>query len=167
MPFPTDSESRYRPCVGVALFNSDGLIWMGKRIGAKGFVWQLPQGGIDAGEAPHTAAIRELQEETGVVASLTSPLGGIDDWLYYDIPATPVSKDKKKRDVWRGQKQKWYAMRYHGTNADIDLTYHLPAEFSDFHWAKLSDISELVVPFKRNVYERLQSEFEVYARGAN
>lgn len=161
MPIPTGPIDHYRPCAGVALFNADGRVWLGRRIESHANAWQLPQGGIDAGEDAQMGAIRELEEETGIHVNLLSPLGEIQDWLYYDIPK---GKGKHARKNWRGQKQKWYAFRYHGTDADINLRYHLPAEFSEYRWARLSEIADLIVPFKRKVYERLQVEFGDYAK---
>ncbi len=162
MTLPTSDKGRYRPCAGAALFNGYGQVWMGRRIGApEKSAWQLPQGGIDPGEDPAFAAIRELEEETGVHVNLLSPLGEIADWLYYDIPK---GLGKRTRKNWHGQKQKWYAYRYHGTDDDFNLRHHLPAEFAEFRWAALSEISELIVPFKRAVYERVASEFEGFAQ---
>lgn len=161
MPIPTGPKDHYRPCAGVALFNREGCIWLGRRTGNHEKAWQLPQGGIDRGEDPQMAAIRELEEETGVHVNLLSPLGEIEDWLYYDIPKGRGKRDNKN---WRGQRQKWYAFRFNGTDSDINLRHHLPAEFSEFRWAELSEIVDLIVPFKRKVYERLQVEFGDYAR---
>lgn len=164
MTLPTTDISRYRPCAGVALFDMQGRVWMGRRIGTpEKTAWQLPQGGIDAGEDTLFAAIRELHEETGIHVNLISPLGEIDDWLCYDIPK---ALGKPKRQKWHGQKQKWYAFRFHGTDSDFNLSYHLPAEFSQFRWATLPEIADMIVPFKRAVYERLQTEFEGFAKPA-
>ncbi len=163
MPMPTGPKSDYRACAAVALFNAQGKVWMGRRIGTpEKTAWQLPQGGIDKGETPEHAAIRELTEETGAPVNLLSPLGEIEDWLYYDIPGG----SRRGKQIWRGQRQKWYAFRWHGTNDDFNLRAHLPPEFSEFRWADLSQITDFIVPFKREVYARVTSEFEGFARGA-
>ena len=163
MSLPTGDKSDYRACAAAALFNPYGKVWLGRRVGTpEKTAWQLPQGGIDKGETPEFAAIRELSEETGASVNLLSPLGEIDDWLYYDIPGG----SRRGKTVWRGQRQKWYALRWHGSDDDFNLRAHLPAEFSEFRWADLSEITGLIVPFKRKVYARVTSEFEGFARGA-
>ena len=161
MPVASASKAHYRPAVGVAIFNAEGLVWLGKRFGEAGpYSWQMPQGGIDKDEKPKAAAKRELWEETGIRAKDVSLLGSIDDWLYYDFP--PEHQGPKSRG-WIGQRQKWFAFRYHGSEKDIDLKSHGPQEFSKWKWAPLEDAPKLIVPFKRKVYARLASEFELYA----
>lgn len=155
------SPKDYRPCVGIAVFNENGQVWMGKRYGQKGpHSWQMPQGGIDDGEAPEHAAIRELFEETGMRLKHLTPLGEIDHWVYYDFPPWHRQNKGKK---WRGQKQRWFAFRFNGKNKHIDLQSHGPQEFSKWKWVDLSETPELIVPFKRDVYEEITAAFERFA----
>ncbi|WP_409432095.1 RNA pyrophosphohydrolase [Litorimonas sp. RW-G-Af-16] len=153
--------SDYRPCVGIAVFNAKGKVWVGKRLGETGpYCWQMPQGGIDPNEAPEVAAIRELYEETGITLDMLTPLGEVEGWLTYDFPE---SHQKSKSQNWRGQKQRWFAFRFHGKKSKIDLKAHGPQEFSKWKWAKLTKLPSLIIPFKRDVYERLVVEFAPYA----
>ncbi|MEE9347455.1 MAG: RNA pyrophosphohydrolase [Robiginitomaculum sp.] len=162
MPNPAGPLSDYRPCAGIALFNQRGQVWLGRRSGAAAqHCWQLPQGGIDPGETFEHCAIRELEEETGVSVNLLSPLGAIDDWLCYDIPGG----QKRDGHKWRGQKQKWFAFRFHGADSDFNLNRHLPAEFSGFRWAGLEEAAALIVPFKRKVYARIAQDFARFEGG--
>jgi putative (di)nucleoside polyphosphate hydrolase len=153
----------YRPNVGIALFNPAGLVWLGKRIAAPPpYQWQMPQGGMDAAEAPRDAALRELEEETGAPAALTAYLGETPDWLYYDIPPEFLNKSRGQR--YKGQRQKWFALRYLGADEDIRLDGHAP-EFSDWRWATLDEAVELVIPFKRAVYGEAARQFRRFATG--
>ncbi len=166
MPKPTDDISKYRPCVGVAVFNKDGKVWLGARLGQTGpYAWQMPQGGMDAGEIPEVSAARELWEETGISLEMVTPIGEIDDWLFYDFP--PEYTGKKATKNWRGQRQKWFAFRFHGDASKIDLKAHGPQEFSKWTWGELANTPNLIVPFKRKVYEQLASEFERFAKPIN
>jgi putative (di)nucleoside polyphosphate hydrolase len=152
----------YRPCVGVVLFNKDGKVFLGHRnISLTDYVWQFPQGGIDKGEKPRAAALRELQEETGVVAALVSELGTIEDWLYYEFP-TDFKHSEKARGR-KGQRQRWFAYSYLGTDDQIDLEADDEVEFSEWRWGTLDEAKDLIVPFKRNIYERLACEFAGFA----
>jgi len=160
----TRKKSDYRPNVGVAIFNARGQIWLGKRFGEDGpYVWQCPQGGIDAGEKPKAAAKRELFEETGLKAAEMEYLGKIKGWLYYDFPPEILRK-KKWQNKKIGQRQKWYAFRYFGDGSDVNLTAHGVQEFSEWRWADLESIGDTIVPFKRPVYEQLMVEFERFAK---
>lgn len=156
------SEQRpFRPGVGVVLFNQDGLVLAAKRIDTPGDAWQLPQGGIDAGETPQQAAMRELKEEIGTdKAEIIAETG---EWLTYDLP--PELRDKVWGGRFRGQRQKWFAMRFLGRDADIDIDHDDHPEFSEWRWMPLEQLPRLIVPFKRPLYERLVREFGPIAQG--
>ena len=143
----------YRPCVGIALANRHGQVWIGKRIGTRDS-WQMPQGGIDPGETPGDAVMRELQEETGVTAA--EVLAESQSWYCYDLP-TAVS-GKALRGRYGGQKQRWFLLRFTGSDADIDIRDH-HQEFSAWRWAKPEEVVDLIVGFKRPVYEQVFAEF--------
>lgn len=154
----------YRPCVGICLFNADGLVWIGRRANeglvehvAPGHEWQMPQGGIDPGEDPYDAALRELWEETNVRS--VSVIGEAPDWYSYDIPRTVVGE--RWRHKWRGQTQKWFAFRFEGEEAEIDIA-NPPAgerEFAEWRWEPLENLPGLIIPFKRPVYENVVTAF--------
>lgn len=151
-----DPESLpYRPCVGIMLIGKDGLVWVGNRIQAvdtgSPLTWQMPQGGIDADESPREAAFRELKEETGT--DKAAIIGEIEDWLTYDLPPHLVGHALKGK--YRGQKQKWYAMRFTGDDKDIDIAADRHQEFSEWAWVPVSELVDLIVPFKRGIYERI------------
>ena len=149
----------YRACVGIMLINAEGLIWIGRRRFIEdGESWQMPQGGIDDAEAPDLAAFRELAEETGT--DKAEIIGEARDWLHYDLP--PALLGSALHGKYRGQKQKWFAMRF--TGADTDFNVDNPPggvepEFGDWRWARGDELPGLIVPFKRNVYEAVIEEF--------
>jgi len=158
----SDAYPEHRPNVGVVLFNAHGKVWLGKRYGAdEPWCWQFPQGGMDAGETPEEAGLRELHEETGVTSDLIEPLGSIEDWLAYDFP--PEVLAQRSRNRWRGQKQRWFAYRYLGTDADFDLESVPPQEFSEFRWVALETTPQLIIPWKREVYERVAEAFAPFS----
>lgn len=160
---PTTDIMHYRPAVGVAVFNADGKVWLGKRFGEEGpYSWQMPQGGMDEGEIPEVSAARELFEETGITLDMVTPIGEIEDWLFYDFP--PHYKGNKATMGWQGQRQRWFAFRFHGDATQVNLKSHGPQEFSEWRWGYLAETPDLIVPFKRKVYERLVSEFEHFAQ---
>ena len=154
----------YRPGVGVMLFNRDGQVFVASRRDAAPDAWQMPQGGIDPGEDPWPAAQRELHEETNIRS--VEKLGKIKEWLSYDIPRDIVGQVWKGK--YRGQTQKWFALRFTGKESEIDIAHpaggHEP-EFVQWRWEPLKNVPELVVPFKRPVYERVVKEFAQFARG--
>lgn len=160
--YPADHpvhQLAWRPCVGIILLNQDNLVFTGRRIADKlpagAPLWQLPQGGIDKWETPERAAFRELAEETGVTKA--EIIYELPDWLSYDLPEVLIGKALKGR--FRGQKQKWFAMRLLGDDSDIRLDAHKQIEFDDWAWRPLASCVDLVVDFKRPLYETLAERF--------
>ncbi len=157
---PVEAHSLpYRPCVGIMLVNDAGQVWIGNRTGfdngETGETWQMPQGGIDEGEAPHVAALRELKEETGtdkaeIIAETT-------DWINYDLPEELVGIALKGK--FRGQTQRWFLLRFTGRDSDIDIAADDHQEFSEWRWADIDELTELIIPFKQPVYEKVVAEF--------
>jgi putative (di)nucleoside polyphosphate hydrolase len=155
-----DPESLpYRPCVGVMLINPQGLIFAGQRLDNPVQAWQMPQGGIDDGEKPRAAALRELWEETGVTADLVEFVTKTDDWVTYDLPPDLLGK------VWggkyRGQRQKWFLFRYLGRDDQVNIASAHP-EFSKWCWIGADEMIAAIVPFKRKVYEEVVQAFRPY-----
>jgi putative (di)nucleoside polyphosphate hydrolase len=148
----------YRPNVGIVLFNAAGLVFTARRIDTKETAWQFPQGGIDDGEDPQTAALREMEEEIGT--SKAEIIAESTGWYSYDLP--PEVADRWHGGRWRGQKQKWFALRFLGTDADINIATEHP-EFAEWRWMKLADVPGVIVPFKRALYEQLAAEFQPIA----
>lgn len=149
----------YRPCAGVMLLNADGNVFVGARIDSKLGAWQMPQGGIDKGEDPRAAAYRELEEETGVARRLTEFLAEAPHELTYDLPEELIGK------VWggrfRGQRQKWFLLRFTGEDSDVNIATDHP-EFHSWQWAAPADLPDLIVPFKSELYRQLLAEFAEY-----
>ena len=152
----------YRPCVGVMLLNEAGKVWVGRRIpqwdgDGSSHMWQMPQGGIDEGETPLQAGLRELEEETGV--NDCQFLAEYPGWLKYDLPEKALGKALGGK--YRGQKQKWLAMRFLGDESDIDISGHngMPPEFDQWKWVAIDALADLVVPFKAHIYRQLASHF--------
>ncbi len=146
-----DRDRPYRPCVGIALFNRDGLVWVGQRADWQKPAWQMPQGGIDRGEDPLDAARRELYEEIGVRDARL--LAEAPDWYTYDFPPGV------KRGRHRGQTQRWFAMLHQGGDDGFALDMHHPPEFSEWKWVDLTEAVSLVVAFKRPVYQQVAAAF--------
>jgi putative (di)nucleoside polyphosphate hydrolase len=154
----SSADLPYRPCVGVMLVNAEGRAFAGKRIdNREGDFWQMPQGGIDPGEDLHEAAYRELWEETGVTADHAEIVAQTREELLYDLP--PELLGKLWKGKYRGQRQTWILARFTGRDADIKLDAHDPAEFCDWKWVEPRLLPELIVPFKKAVYEAVLKEF--------
>lgn len=163
---PVDPESLpYRACVGIMVLNASGLVWAGRRIveadtelAGSTYLWQMPQGGIDEGEDPFTAARRELYEETGIRS--VELLAEASRWINYDLPRDIVGIALKGR--YRGQTQKWFAFRFTGNESEIAVNPppggH-KAEFDRWAWKPMRQLPDLIVPFKRSVYEAVVAEF--------
>lgn len=153
----------YRPCVGVMLVNPEGRVFVGKRIDTRGqpdeggVYWQMPQGGIDDGEDLHQAALRELWEETGVGEHHVTLLASTREELLYDLPDDLLGR------LWggkyRGQRQHWILARFHGSDEDVKLDAHDPAEFDAWQWMDPDQLPDVIVPFKKRVYRAVLDEF--------
>ncbi|HYD17402.1 MAG TPA: RNA pyrophosphohydrolase [Patescibacteria group bacterium] len=144
----------YRAGVGIVLLNRVGCVFVGERLDNKG-AWQMPQGGIDAGEEPEVAVFRELKEEVGTKnARIIAVMG---EWISYDIP------DRTAKKLWggkyKGQRQKWIALEFLGSDDEIDLAADDHPEFSKWKWVEMANLLDYVVPFKRDVYRRVMKEF--------
>ncbi|SKA20493.1 RNA pyrophosphohydrolase [Consotaella salsifontis] len=155
----------YRPCVGIMVLNREGLVWVGRRkvgeqheLSGSTQLWQMPQGGTDSGEEPLVAAKRELYEETGIRS--VELLAETKGWINYDLPPELVGVALKGR--FRGQTQKWFAFRFHGENSEIEIDPppggH-ETEFQAWDWKSMDEVLELIVPFKRPVYDAVIAEF--------
>ena len=154
----TPDPALYRPCVGTMMVNAQGLVFVGKRIdNQEGDWWQMPQGGVDPGEDMDAAMLRELGEEAGVAAHHLSIVARMEEELFYDLP------DELKGKLWKGryvgQRQTWYLVRFTGSDADIDLNAHEHPEFCAWKWVDPDLVPELIVPFKRDVYETVVAAF--------
>lgn len=146
----------YRLNVGIMLINHDGLVFVGQRRDNHSDAWQMPQGGIDDGENPKEAALRELHEETGIPANLVQVLEVSENWISYDLPKDLISQLWGGR--FRGQKQKWYLMRFLGSDAEVNIQTETP-EFSAWKWIPPDALVENIVPFKKSAYQKVLSEF--------
>jgi putative (di)nucleoside polyphosphate hydrolase len=149
-PLPT----AYRPCVGIMLLNQANLVFVARRIDMTSDAWQMPQGGIDPGEEPRAAAMRELGEETGT--DKAEILGESRTWMNYDLPVEMIGQLWKGR--YRGQTQKWFLMRFTGVDSDINIATETP-EFTEWKWIEPARLPEVIVPFKRDIYRQVVAEF--------
>ncbi|NQU55798.1 MAG: RNA pyrophosphohydrolase [Rhodospirillales bacterium] len=148
----------FRPCVGAMLLNSKDQVFVAKRIETPGNAWQMPQGGIDNGEDPRQAVLRELKEETGT--DRAEIIAESEHWRNYDLPDNLIGV------LWggkyRGQRQKWFVLRFLGVDGDIDLEAHGEPEFSAWKWVGIDEIVDLIVPFKRALYADIVTEFRPF-----
>jgi putative (di)nucleoside polyphosphate hydrolase len=147
----------YRRGAGIMLLNADRQVWVGRRIDNPTDAWQMPQGGLENGEEPWAGALRELEEETGIPPRLVERLAECSEPLRYDLPADLAGK--LWRGQWKGQMQHWFAARFTGEDSDVDIATEHP-EFSDWKWVDPKTLPDLIVPFKRELYERLLREFD-------
>ncbi len=149
----------YRPCVGIMILNKDNQVFVGQRTDRYKDAWQMPQGGVEKGEDPQEAALREMTEETGIPADLVEVLAQTDAWLPYDLPHDIVPK------IWngkyRGQKQKWFLLRFSGEDAHVNIeTEH--QEFAHWRWLDVEELVSNIVPFKRDVYVEVLNAFRAH-----
>lgn len=154
----------YRPCVGIMLLNAENKVWVGRRVDTPNNLegnwtgWsQMPQGGIDAGENPAAAAVRELHEETSIISA--EIIAEAPDWLNYDFPPEVMANGIGRK--FRGQTQKWFAMRFTGQENEIDISAPAghTAEFDDWRWSDMQELPDLIIPFKRDVYLKVVAAF--------
>ena len=153
------NDRPYRPCVGIFLINDEGLIFAGKRIDNRAEAWQMPQGGIDEGEDAVTACFREMAEEIGT--DKAELVAQHPEWLDYDIPEALANK--LWNGAYKGQTQKWILLRYTGTDADINIQTDIP-EFESWQWMAPDELVKLAVPFKKDVYRALMTEFGLHLK---
>ncbi|MFT6775811.1 MAG: putative (di)nucleoside polyphosphate hydrolase [Paracoccaceae bacterium] len=146
----------YRPCVGVIVLDGLGRVLTGQRIDTQGEAWQMPQGGVEKGEDPYRAAVRELGEETGILEDKVAFIRATEDWVTYDLPADLVGKLWKGR--YRGQKQLWFAFKFLGTDSDVNIATEIP-EFRAWRWATRDQVVADIVPFKRDLYADVMGRF--------
>lgn len=156
-----DDGDLYRRGVGVMLLNSDGKIWVGARIDNPDDAWQMPQGGMDDDEEPWTTALRELEEETGIGENLVEPLATCPERLRYDLPEE--WRPRLWSGKWVGQEQDWFCCRFLGTDDDVNIATAHP-EFRAWQWIAPERLPDVIVPFKRDLYRRLLTEFGPYLR---
>ena len=152
----SDSDGNYRRGVGVMLINADKQVWVGRRIDNTDEAWQMPQGGIDAGEEPWDTALRELHEETGIAPQLVEQISCHPERLRYDLPQE--LRGSLWGGKWRGQEQDWFLARFLGSDADVDIATADP-EFCDWKWVAPDRLPEMIVPFKRDMYRALVDSF--------
>ena len=151
-----DTTLTYRPAAAIMLLNAENRVWVGQRRDSTLEAWQMPQGGLDEGEEPQAGALRELEEETGIVPALVEIVARSRQELLYDLPEDLIGKLWKGR--YRGQRQYWFLARFLGTDADVRIETADP-EFRAWRWVEPRELPHLIVPFKRKLYESVLDEF--------
>lgn len=154
-----DDDHLYRLGAGIMLMNREGKVFVGARVDNPDDAWQMPQGGIDEDEAPWPAALRELEEETGIAPSLVEYIAEHPERLQYDLPEE--WRQRLWQGQWKGQMQHWFLARFLGTDGDVQLDTHHP-EFRAWKWVEPDELPDLIVPFKRDLYRRLLKDFANY-----
>ena len=147
----------YRPCVGMMIINKEKMIFVAKRMDTKIQAWQMPQGGIDLGETPSKAAMREMEEEIGT--SNGRIIAESKNWYSYDIPKFLIHK--LWNGCYKGQRQKWFLIEYTGSDSDINLRTKNP-EFTEWRWANVNELPEIIIPFKKRLYDSVVKEFKTF-----
>jgi putative (di)nucleoside polyphosphate hydrolase len=156
----SDDDHRYRLGAGIMLLSGEGKVWVGARIDNKAEQWQMPQGGIDEDEEPWPAALRELEEETGIPPRLVEKVAQHEEILRYALPPELVGVIWK--EPWLGQRQYWFLARFMGSDSDVNLDAHQHPEFREWKWVDRDQLPDLIVPFKRELYQRLVDDFRRY-----
>ncbi len=157
MPLPDRESLPYRPAAGVMLLNRDGKVFVAQRLDSTLEAWQMPQGGLDAGEEPEAGALRELEEETGIPPHLVEIVARCPVELYYDLPDDMLGKIWKGK--WRGQRQSWFLCRFTGRDEDVNIDTADP-EFRAWKWADPEELPAMIVPFKKKLYEDVLEAFK-------
>ena len=152
----------YRPCVGVMLLNRSDQVFVGQRLDTTLEAWQMPQGGIDRDEDPKSAALRELEEETGIKSENVEVIAAAPSELFYDLPWDMI--DKVWGGKWRGQRQHWFLCRFLGEDSDINLLASEP-EFRSWRWSDPGDLVAMIVPFKKALYRDVIAAFQPHLSG--
>ncbi len=162
LPYKDYRELPYRPSVGMMIIDKNSKIFVGKRINTKISAWQMPQGGINLGETPSIAALREMSEELG--CNKGHIIAESKYWYSYDVPKALIPK------LWngnfRGQKQKWFLIKFTGTNEDINISTSIP-EFEEWRWARIDELLSIIIPFKRKLYKAILKEFLTVIKSNN
>jgi putative (di)nucleoside polyphosphate hydrolase len=158
------SDHGYRPAAGIMLVNREGKVWVGQRLDNKLEAWQMPQGGLDPGEAPRDGALRELEEETGIRRELVEIIAQAPEELTYDLPEDLIGVVWKEK--WRGQRQTWFLARFLGSDADVNLETEDP-EFRAWKWSEVRELPAMIVPFKKKLYEDVIAAFRPWLEGGS